>query len=186
LINESCLVQTFLELVAIDSPTGHEKAISKDLARRLTELGGTVEADEHGNLIGRWPGQGEWLMLSAHMDTAGADIGIKPQIRDGVIYSDGATILGSDDKSGIAAILETIRSLQEDSTPHPPLEVVITVGEESALRGAKLLDASPSSARRRTPAASRKRGSTPSASPARRSLSCRWDALTKKPPPTSA
>ena len=140
MINESRLIQTFLDLVAIDSPTGHEAAISQDLARRLAALGGAVERDEHGNLIGRWPGQGDWLMLSAHMDTAGADTGIKPQIRDGVIYSDGTTILGSDDKSGVAAILETIQSLQEDGISHPPLEVVISVSEEVGLAGAKLLD----------------------------------------------
>jgi tripeptide aminopeptidase len=141
LINETRLLKTFLDLVAIDSPSGQEEAISKDLARRLAELGGAVETDEHWNLIARWPnGQGSWLMLSAHMDTVGKDVGIKPAIRDGVIYSDGTTILGGDDKSGVAAILEVIRSLQDEGRAHPPLEVVISVGEEVSLRGAKLLD----------------------------------------------
>jgi len=55
LINESRLLETFLALVAIDSPSGQEEAISKDLARRLAELGGQVETDEHWNLIARWP-----------------------------------------------------------------------------------------------------------------------------------
>jgi len=143
LINETRVVRTFLDLVAIDSPSGQEEAISKNLARRLAELGGEVEADEHWNLIARWPGHGaDWLMLSAHMDTVGKDTGIKPVIRDGVIYSDGTTILGGDDKSGVAAILEVIRSLQEEGLAHPPLEVVISVGEEVSLRGAKLLDKS--------------------------------------------
>jgi tripeptide aminopeptidase len=90
----------------------------------------------------------DWLMLSAHMDTVGKDTGIKPQIRDGVIYSDGITILGGDDKSGVAVILETIRAMQDDELPHPPLEVVISVGEEVSLRGAKLLDKSKLRARR--------------------------------------
>jgi len=54
-----------------------------------------------------------------------------------VIYSDGTTILGGDDKSGVAVILETIRSVQEEQLPHPPLEVVISVGEEVTLHGAK-------------------------------------------------
>ncbi len=149
MINESRLIQTFLDLVAIDSPSGQEAAISQDLARRLAALGGAVESDEHGNLIARWPGgSGDWLMLSAHMDTAGADTGIEPQIRDGVIYSDGTTILGGDDKSGVAAILEVIQSLREDGTAHPPLEVVISVSEEMGLRGAKLLDKSKLLARR--------------------------------------
>lgn len=145
MINESRLVQTFLDLVVIDSPSGQERAIADELARRFAALGGEVTRDAHHNLIARWPAvgsQGSWLMLSAHMDTAGADVGVKPQIRDGVIYSDGTTILGGDDKSGVAVILEVIRSLQEDGAAHPPLEAVITVSEELGLVGAKLLDKS--------------------------------------------
>jgi tripeptide aminopeptidase len=142
-IDESRLVQTFLDLVAIDSPSGQEQAIADDLAARFAALGGEVVRDEHHNLIARFAGsRGEWLMLSAHMDTAGADVGIKPQIRDGVIFSDGTTILGGDDKSGVAIILEVIQSLQEDGTAHPPLEAVITVCEELGLVGAKRLDKS--------------------------------------------
>jgi tripeptide aminopeptidase len=144
-INQERLVNTFLELVAIDSPTGHEEAISLDLAERLVGLGGEVLRDEHGNLVARWPGadgRADWLMLSAHMDTAGTDVGIKPQIRDGVIYSDGTTILGGDDKSGVAVILEVLSVLQERNLSHPPLEVVITVSEETGLLGARLLDKS--------------------------------------------
>ena len=143
MINEQRLLKTFLDLVAIDSPSGHERAIGEELMRRFTELGGQVERDEHGNVIARWPNShGEWLLLSAHMDTVGQDTGIKPQIRDGVIYSDGKTILGGDDKSGVAAILEVLRSLREAKLPHPPLEVVISVGEEVGLLGARLLDKS--------------------------------------------
>ncbi len=148
MISETRLIETFLALVAIDSPSGQEEAISKDLARRCVELGGEVETDEHWNLIARWPGHGDWLMLSAHMDTVGKDVGIQPVIRDGVISSDGTTILGGDDKSGVAAILEVIRSLREDNRPHPPLEVVISVGEEVGLRGAKQLDKSKLRAKR--------------------------------------
>ena len=148
MINQPRLLETFLDLIAIDSPSGQEEAISKDLARRLAALGGAVETDEHWNLIARWPGPGDWLMLSAHMDTVGKDTGIKPVIRDGVIYSDGTTILGGDDKSGVAAILEVIRSLREEGLAYPPLEVVISVSEEVGLRGAKLLDKSKLRARR--------------------------------------
>ena len=141
MINESRLVKTFLDLVAIDSPSGHEELVGEELMRRLAELGAEVARDEHGNVIGRLAGQaGEWLLLSAHMDTVGKDTGIKPQIREGVIYSDGTTILGSDDKSGVAVILETITSLHEHGLPHPPLEVVFSVSEEVVLRGATLLD----------------------------------------------
>ena len=145
MINESRLVQTFLDLVVIDSPSGQERAIADELSRRFAALGGAVTRDAHHNLIARWPAvrsQGDWLMLSAHMDTVGADVGVKPQIRDGVINYDGTTILGSDDKSGVAIILEVIQSLQEDGAAHPPIEAVITVSEELGLVGAKWLDKS--------------------------------------------
>jgi tripeptide aminopeptidase len=143
LINESRLVQTFLELVAIDSPSGQEEAVGALLMQRFAALGGEVVRDEHGNVIARWPGAGnDWLMLSAHMDTVGKDTGIRPQIRDGIIYSDGTTILGGDDKSGVAAIIEVLLSLREENLPHPPLEAVISVGEEVGLQGAKWLDKS--------------------------------------------
>jgi tripeptide aminopeptidase len=142
-------LRTFLELVAIDSPSGQEEAIGEELMMRFAGLGGEVARDAHGNVIARWPdGDGEWLMLSAHMDTVGKDTGIRPQIRDGVIYSDGTTILGGDDKSGVAAILEVLHLLRETRQRHPPLEVVISVGEETALRGARLLDKSKLRSRR--------------------------------------
>ncbi|MCB0243473.1 MAG: M20/M25/M40 family metallo-hydrolase [Anaerolineae bacterium] len=143
MINQDRLIDTFLELVRIDSPSGQEAEIGSHLAVRLQALGFTTEFDEIGNLVGRLNGaDGDWLLLSAHMDTVGTDIGIEPVIRDGVIYSAGDTILGGDDKSGVAAILEVLRTLQEEGLPHPPLEVVISVGEELGLYGARHLDTS--------------------------------------------
>jgi tripeptide aminopeptidase len=140
-----------LELVTIDSPSGQEAVISAHLAARLAALGGQVHADEHGNLIAHFPAIGEsadWLMLSAHMDTVGKDTGIRPQVRDGVIYSDGTTILGGDDKSGVAVILEVVQALKETGQPHPPLEVVFSISEELQLLGARLLDKGQLRARR--------------------------------------
>lgn len=141
MITTDRLVDTFLDLVHIDSPSGHEEEIGKHLAARLQSLGLEVEIDASGNLIGRLAdGTGDGLLLSAHMDTVGSDTGMTPVIRDGVIHSDGTTILGADDKSGLAAILETLAVLQEKALPHPPLEVVISVGEEQGLYGARHLD----------------------------------------------
>ncbi|MCO6451571.1 MAG: M20/M25/M40 family metallo-hydrolase [Caldilineales bacterium] len=143
-INPDRLLATFLELVQVDSPSGHEAEIGLHLAGRLQDLGCSVEKDEVGNLIARLDGEGDdSVLLSAHMDTVGEDWGIKPVIRDGIIYSEGETILGSDDKSGIAVILETLTSLHEQHhLPHPPLEIVISVGEERSLWGARQLDKS--------------------------------------------
>jgi tripeptide aminopeptidase len=151
-MNSDRLVKTFLELVAIDSPSGQEAAISAHLMARLAALGGQTRADEHGNVIAHFPEigghAGDWLMLSAHMDTVGKDTGIRPQVRDGVIYSDGTTILGGDDKSGVAVILEVVQALQESGQNRPPLEVVFSVSEEMQLLGARLLDKSQLRARR--------------------------------------
>ena len=141
MINTQRLVDTFLELVQIDSPSGHEQAIGQHLAAKFQALGLEAALDEVGNLLARRNGNSsDTLLLSAHMDTVGSDTGIKPVIRDGVIYSDGTTILGADDKSGIAAILEVLCTLKENEWPHPPLEVVISTGEEQGLQGAKQFD----------------------------------------------
>ncbi len=145
MIQSDRLIQTFLDLIRIDSPSGDEAAIGRRLRDQLHALTLETEIDAVGNLIGRTPaggGSGDWLLLSAHMDTVGTDRGITPVIRDGVITSDGATILGADDKSGVAAILEVLAVLREQGLPHPPLEVVISVGEELGLHGARHLDTS--------------------------------------------
>ena len=143
MIQPDRLVQTFLDLVRIDSPSNFEAEIGQHLQARLDALGMETEMDAIGNLIGRTAaGSGDWLLLSTHMDTVGTDRGITPVIRDGVITSDGTTILGADDKSGVAAVLEVLTVLQERGLPHPPLEVVISVGEELGLYGARHLDIS--------------------------------------------
>ncbi len=141
-VNGDRLLDVFLQLVAIDSPTGHEEAIGADLKRRFDELGCDVRTDEHGNLIATYAGdRDDTLLLSFHMDTAGTDTGIKPTIRDGVIYSDGTTILGADDKSGLSQVLELLHLLNANpGWSHPNLEIVVTVGEEQGLNGSRALD----------------------------------------------
>ena len=98
--------------------------------------------DVVGNLIARLPGLGdETVLLSCHMDTVGSDTGIMPVIRDGVVFSEGPTILGADDKSGVAVALETLTLLQEHPEwPRPPLEIIVTVSEEMGLWGARQVD----------------------------------------------
>lgn len=140
MINETRLLETLLALVRIDSPSGEEAAIAQELATRLRQLGLTAELDPLHNLVGKLPGQGDPCLLAAHMDTVMPGHGIKPVVKDGVVYSDGTTILGADDKAGITVMLEVLQSLMEQNLPHPPIEVVITVREELGLVGAKGLD----------------------------------------------
>ena len=139
------LLRTFLDLVAIDSPTGHEEEIGKDLEARFEALGCSVSRDEIGNVIAVRPGSSAGtILVSTHMDTAGTDRGIVPIIGDdGVIRTDGSTILGADDKSGIAGCLELLTLL--DANPdwaHPTIEFVVTVGEERGLVGSRHMDVS--------------------------------------------
>ncbi len=141
MITRDRIVQTFLDLVAIDSPSGDEDAIAADLERRLHSLGLDASQDAHGNVLGRLDGDSEAILLSAHMDTVEPGRGIKPTW-DGhdTIRSDGTTILGADNKAGCAIILEVIQSLLEDGARRRAIEVAISRGEEIGLVGAQNMD----------------------------------------------
>lgn len=141
MIQRDRIVQTFLELVAIDSPSGDEDAIAAELESRLKALGLNASQDAHGNVLGRREGSGDTVLLSAHMDTVEPGRGIKP-LFDGndIIRSDGTTILGADNKAGCAVILEVIQSAIEDAVATRPIEVAISRGEEIGLVGASNMD----------------------------------------------
>ncbi len=74
------------------------------------------------------------------MDTVGPGEGILPRIENGIMRSDGTTILGSDDKSGVSVIVEVIRSLKEHDIPHGDIEIAFTICEEIGLLGAKYIN----------------------------------------------
>jgi tripeptide aminopeptidase len=138
-IDRERLLDTFLTLIQIDSPSGQEETISAELADRLRKLRVQVTVDQVGNVLGRLEGQGDPLLLSAHMDTVTPGIGIKPHVTDGIVRTDGRTILGSDDKSGLAIILEVLTVLCKREN-RPATEIAFSVGEEIGLLGAKALD----------------------------------------------
>lgn len=144
-VNPERLLATFLELLHIDSPSGEEQAVIQELQRRLQELGLETEVDGAGNLIGRLEGAGDPILLCAHVDHVEPCRGIQPMVQDGVVRSDGTTILGADDTSGVAIILELLEIAREHSRQGhrpPALDVVFTVSEETGLRGSKALDIS--------------------------------------------
>jgi tripeptide aminopeptidase len=147
MINQQRLVQTFLDLVQIDSPSGDESAIAEFVAARLRDLGAEVQVDGMFNVTAKLPGYGvkqnaKPLFLNAHTDNVAPARGIKPIVAGGQIASDGTTVLGADDLAGVTAILEGVRSLVEDKKKHLPLEIAITSQEEMGLVGAKGLDMS--------------------------------------------
>ncbi|WP_432821614.1 M20/M25/M40 family metallo-hydrolase [Trichloromonas sp.] len=151
MVNRERLCEEFSRQAAIASPSRREGEISRYLQARFRELGGTLVIDgaaaeagsESGNLIITFPARGkeaEPLMLSVHMDTVEPADGVVPVLADGVFTSAGETILGADDKAGIAEIIEALEIIREQNIPHGPLEVVVTICEEIGLVGAKLLD----------------------------------------------
>ena len=155
MIDKKRVLAEFLELIAIPCSTHDERQIGDLLTKRLQELGGTVREDKAGeaiggncgNLVADFPATDgleslPTVMLTAHMDCVEPCAGIHPVIEDGIIRSDGTTILGADDKAGVTAILEALRQLREHAIPHGPLQVVFTVAEENGVHGSQHLDSS--------------------------------------------
>lgn len=140
MIRRERLVETFLELVRIDSPSGKEAQIAQRLIALLQELGAEAGLDDHGNVIASLAGDGEPLLLSAHMDTVQPGEGIAPIVEDDLIRTDGSTVLGGDPKAGVSAILEGLRSLREEGRRHRAVEVAFSRSEEIGLVGARHLD----------------------------------------------
>lgn len=152
-VNQERLVEEFIELVQIDSETKFESEIAEILKKKFSNLGLDVYEDNSkeetghgaGNLICTLPGNldgADSIYFTSHMDTVVPGKGIKPIIKNGVITSDGTTILGADDKAGLAAMFEAIRLVNESNIKHGDIQFIITAGEESGLVGAKALDGS--------------------------------------------
>ncbi len=150
MINLERMAQRFISLVEIDSLSRKELDVAIALEEILTQIGATVMYDDAkdkvggncSNMVAKFKGtiDAEPIFLSGHMDTVGPGEGIKVQFEDGIFRSDGTTILGSDDKSAIAIILEVMDIILENNIDYPPVEIVFTVCEEIGLLGAKHFD----------------------------------------------
>ncbi len=152
MLNHDRLTQTLIELVKIDSISRREKDVADRLQAMLKDSGCSFEVDDaggkvkgnSGNLIVRRKGangNAPPLFLSAHMDTVEPGIGVKPILTaDGILKTDGTTVLGGDDKSGCAIIVETLRTIHEKNLGVGDIEVVFTICEEVGLLGAKHFD----------------------------------------------
>lgn len=149
-LNQKRMLDTFLQLVQIDSESGNEKQMQDLIVRLLQEIGVRVYVDHagkvaatnaQGNVIGFLPGtyKSSPFVLVSHLDTVSPGKNIFPVVKKDCVTSDGTTILGGDDKAGIALILEILRTLQEQKLPHPPIEVIFTLSEECGMTGSKNL-----------------------------------------------
>ena len=144
------VVDLFTELAALPSPSGEERAVADRVAAELTALGLAVDEDDTatatgstiGNLLARLEptAPGTPLFLCAHLDTVPPTARIEPVEEDGIVRNAGGTILGADDKSAVAAMVEAVRRVVEEVRPHAGIELLFTPKEEVGLVGAFAFD----------------------------------------------
>jgi len=153
-INSERLAQVFTAMCTIDSPSGKEARLAlflKNLfAQEFPEAliaednSASATGSDSNNLVVHFPGTlpGEAIFFNCHLDTVEPSRGVKV-VREGTRFSSaGETILGGDDKAGIAILIESIRAIKEAGLSHLPFDLVFTTCEEIGLRGAKALDIS--------------------------------------------
>jgi tripeptide aminopeptidase len=151
-VNRERLARTFIDLCEISSPSRRERAVSDYLRECFSQLGADSIVEDNsmagtgsecGNLIIRFNGtrpEIDGVFFSSHMDTVEPGDGVKV-VRNGDIFtSSGETILGGDDKSGLAAMIELMTIIRENNLEHGLIELVLTTCEEVGLLGAKHLD----------------------------------------------
>lgn len=144
----------FEELSGIPHGSGNTKEISDYLVSFAKAHGLRYIQEENNNVIIFQDGTAGYeeaptVIIQGHMDMvcekapgSAHDFtkdGLKLQV-EGDYLSARDTTLGADDGIAVAYALAL---LEDDTIPHPPLEVVITVDEEIGLLGAGALDASP-------------------------------------------
>jgi len=152
-INKERLLSYFSSLVAIDSKSFDEKEMGEYIRQHLDTLGFTIYEDDTGkqyngncgNIYGYLEGEenisASPILFCSHMDTVEPSSGKQAIIDEtGIIRSNGKTILGADDCSGIAAIIEALHILKEEKLPHRPIEVLFTIAEELYCKGAEIFD----------------------------------------------
>ena len=147
----SPMLDLFLELCAVPSPSGQERAVTDRVGEYLTDLGLDWDEDDTaavlegtaGSIYCRIPGEnghGDPIFLCAHTDTVPLDGRLEPVVEDGIVRNAGGTILGSDNKAAVVVMLEAVRRILREGTPHAGIELVFTPKEEVGLQGASVFD----------------------------------------------
>ncbi|HEY7004553.1 MAG TPA: M20/M25/M40 family metallo-hydrolase [Gaiellaceae bacterium] len=139
------VLDLFVELAAIPSPSGEEEPVAEVVAKYLADLGVPTEDDDAGNLLARLePAErngGDSIFLCAHMDTVPPVGAIDPVVgEDGIVRNAAETILGADNKATVAVLLEAARLILSEGRRHSGVELLFTVREETGLQGAKAFD----------------------------------------------
>lgn len=153
MINEQRLVDLFLEMCRVNTPARHEKVLVDRIQPRLEAIGLECVRDEAhkqtggdcGNLIATLRGTvsgAPTIFFSSHFDTVEPNPNVQIVIEEGIIKTDETSILGADDKGGMAPIIEAMQVLQEQNIPHGDIQLLLTVSEEIGLLGAAYIDQS--------------------------------------------
>jgi tripeptide aminopeptidase len=145
-------LELFLELAALPTPPGEERAAADVVLRYLRELGLDAREDDCGPRIGSTMGNvyarleptapGTPLFFCAHLDTVPPSGPLEPVVEEGVVRNAGGTILGADNKSAAASMLEGVRRVLAENRPHAGIELLFTPMEEVGLIGAYAFDQS--------------------------------------------
>lgn len=146
-MNKERLINSFIEMAKIYSPSKKEGKFAKYLVDVLNDMGASIYLDEgykeYGGdaptIIAKFPGEikGDGVTLAAHMDVIEPNEGVEPIIEGNIIKTDGSTTLGGDDKAGIASIIEAVRTIKEENIAHKDIYLVLTPCEEAGMHGAK-------------------------------------------------
>lgn len=147
------LFSIFRSLVAIDSESGSEGEVADFIKSLFSRIGldcvedgaGEATGGQSGNLLVKVDGSGalaseQHFILNAHLDTVAPGKSVKLVEDADRFSSDGETVLGADDKAGLAAILASVEKLVETGSDMRPADLVLTVQEEPGLIGAGNLD----------------------------------------------
>lgn len=145
-MNTNYLIDLFLEIAKIDALSGKEKPLADYIKSFLAKYNYSISEDESrllsksntGNLICRIGGGGDFIMTS-HMDTARPTLNINPKILDDKLVSSGDTVLGVDNRVGVAVLLFTLEKIAKEKIPVKDFTVVFTTCEETTLFGSKYL-----------------------------------------------
>src|SRR5580765_957753 len=147
------VLDLFTELAAIPSPPGEERAVADVVTAYLRDCALEVDEDDAGARIGSTAGNlysriegtapGTPIFLCAHLDTVPPTGRIEPVVDDeGIVRNAAGTILGADNKSAIAVMLDATRRMLSERRAHAGIELLFTPKEEVGLIGAAAFDES--------------------------------------------
>jgi dipeptidase D len=150
-LQPASLWQHFAEITRIPRSSGQEAAMAEYITSWAAARGFPVERDAAGNLCVQVPARpgredGPVVVIQGHMDMVcekdsdspyDAETGNIHVVRDGEWIGTEGTTLGADNGIGLAA---GMAAAENPEVIHGPLELLMTVDEETGLTGAMQLD----------------------------------------------